>query len=114
MTGDAVEIAYVHVIEDGEESLLVAPVGANLRDLLRERGHSPYTRLTERVNCGGRGLCGSCGVGVREGLEPDHWHDILAGEWGYPRISCQITVEADTTVEIPEKIVWGRREPGWF
>jgi Na+-transporting NADH:ubiquinone oxidoreductase subunit NqrF len=32
----------------------------------------------------------------------------------HPRLSCQITVEDDVTVEIPEKIVWGRREPGWF
>jgi len=114
MPGDAREIAYVRVIEDGEESLLVAPVGANLREVLRDRGHSPYTRLTERANCGGQGLCGTCGVRVREGPNPDHWHDGLAEEWGYPRISCQITVEGDMTVEIPEKIIWGRREPGWF
>ncbi|MFB6296708.1 MAG: 2Fe-2S iron-sulfur cluster-binding protein [Halobacteriales archaeon] len=114
MPDDRCEIAYVRVIEDDEESLLVAPVGATLRDVLREGDHSPYTRLTERANCGGRGLCGTCGVRVREGPAPDHWHDDLAGRWGYPRISCQITVEDDMTVEIPEKVVWGRREPGWF
>jgi len=113
-SGDRCEIAYVRVIEDGEESLLIAPIGATLRDLLREQGHSPYTGLTERANCGGRGLCGTCGVRVLAGPPPDHWHDGLAERWGYPRISCQIIVEDDMTVEIPEKIVWGRREPGWF
>ena len=42
MPGEKCDIAFVRVIEDGEESTLVAPVGANLRDLLGERGHSPY------------------------------------------------------------------------
>ena len=114
MPEERCDTAFVRVLEDGEESTLVAPVGANLRDLLRERGHSPYTRLTERANCGGNGLCGTCGVRVWEGPDPDHWHDGLAKRWGYPRLSCQITVEGDTTVEIPEKVVWGRRESGWF
>jgi ferredoxin len=114
MPAEKSDIAFVRVIEDGEESTLAAPVGANLRELLRERGHSPYTRLTERANCGGNGVCGTCGVRVRDGPDPDHWHDTLAGRWGYPRLSCQITVEDDMTVEIPDKIVWGRREPGWF
>ncbi len=85
--------------------------GRVLRDVLRESGCSPYTRLTERANCGGRGLCVTCGVRVREGSAPPaHWHDRLADWAGYPRLSCQLTVEEDTVAEIPDKRVWGGRE----
>lgn len=106
---DRCDVAYVRVLEGDDEHLLVAPEGATLRDVLREGGCSPYTRLTERANCGGRGLCGTCGVRVEEGPDPEHWHDALADRWGYPRLSCQITVEGDMTVRVPEKVVWGRR-----
>lgn len=63
------EIAYVRVEEDGEESLLVAPVGAVLRDVLLANGISPYTAITERFNCGGRGLCATCGVRFAHDLD---------------------------------------------
>ncbi|MEM1057382.1 MAG: 2Fe-2S iron-sulfur cluster-binding protein [Bacteroidota bacterium] len=86
-----------------------AEQGANLRRALQDAGLSPYTALTSRANCGGRGLCATCGVWVRPAPEATHWHDRLAADWGYPRLSCQITVEHDLEVEIPEKVVWGKR-----
>jgi ferredoxin len=95
---------------DGETTLRVRR-GLILRDVLREHGLSPYTRLTERANCGGRGLCATCGVRLRAGPGPDHWHDRLAARFGYPRLSCQIRVEDGMIVELDEeKRVWGRRE----
>lgn len=95
---------------DGETTLRVRR-GLILRDVLREHGLSPYTRLTERANCGGRGLCATCGVRLRDGPDPDHWHDRLAARFGYPRLSCQVRVEAGMIVELDEeKRVWGRRE----
>nr|WP_240479572.1 2Fe-2S iron-sulfur cluster-binding protein [Haloprofundus marisrubri] len=91
--------------------MLRATRGANLRDLLLENGFSPYTVLTERLNCGGRGLCATCGVRLEDGPSPTHWHDSLAERFGYPRLSCQIAVDDDLTVSIVEdKLVWGGRE----
>ena len=71
--------------------------GATLRDALLAEGVSPYVALTERANCGGRGLCATCGVWVRPAPAPVHWHDRLAADWGYPRLSCQIAVERDSS-----------------
>lgn len=105
---DAVRV----VVRDGDrEYVLRTTPGTNLRRLLLAHDLSPYTRLTRRANCGGRGLCATCGVRIRDGPpEATHWHDRLADWAGYPRLSCQVTVEADTTVELVDKLVWGRRE----
>jgi ferredoxin len=102
----------VTVVDGRGETDLDVPAGTNLRRALLAAGFSPYARVTERVNCGGRGLCATCGVRVREGAPaPDHWHDALAARAGYPRLSCQITVQAPMTVELVEgKRVWGGRE----
>jgi ferredoxin len=91
----------VHTLEVG--------AGANLRRALLDGGLSPYAALTSRANCGGRGLCATCGVWVRPAPAPEHWHDKLAAAWGYPRLSCQITVQRDMDVEIPDKVIWGKR-----
>ncbi|WP_073310817.1 2Fe-2S iron-sulfur cluster-binding protein [Halobaculum gomorrense] len=103
---------------DGEATLLVNR-GAMLRDALfaadAETGAdtdlSPYARATERVNCGGRGLCATCGVRVIDGPEASHWHDRLADRFGYPRLSCRIRVTEPMTVAlVTDKRVWGGRE----
>lgn len=84
--------------------------GANLRQSLLDAGLSPYVRLTRRANCGGRGICATCGVWVDEPPDPTHWHDRAAHAFGYPRLSCQISVTKDMTVYlIPEKWIWGGR-----
>jgi ferredoxin len=108
---DRCDVVYVSVEDDGEECLLTAPTGATLRDVLVDAGKSPYTRLTERLNCGGRGLCATCGVRIDESTEPEptHWHDDVASRWGYPRLCCQIRLESDLRVRIPQKVIWGRR-----
>jgi ferredoxin len=110
--GDRCDVVYVRIDDDGEgdSHLLTAPAGATLRDVLVRAGCSPYTRLTARANCGGRGLCGTCGVRIDDGPDPDHWHDALADRWGYPRLSCQTTLRGDVRVRIPDKVIWGRRE----
>jgi ferredoxin len=95
---------------DGAERTLLAPRGATLRDALLAGDCSPYAALAERANCGGRGLCATCGVRFDDAPDADHWHDRLAARFGYPRLSCQLTVEADCAVEIPEKRYWGGRE----
>jgi len=91
---------------------MAVPRGANLRAVLLERGLSPYTALTGRMNCGGRGLCATCGVRLDPPApEPSHWHDGLAARFGYPRLSCQITIDHDLQVRLlPDKRIWGSRE----
>lgn len=85
--------------------------GDNLRQALLSAGISPYTRLTRRANCGGRGLCATCGVWLKndEAPTPTHWHDKAADAFGYPRLSCQIRVTRDLTVCRVEKWIWGSR-----
>jgi len=101
----------VVVHHDGETTRLAAEPGAVLRDVLHDAGLSPHSVLGERVNCGGRGICATCGVRVRsDAPAPDHWHDDLAARFGYPRLSCQLRVEDGLEVRIPEKLVWGGRE----
>ena len=108
-TGDSSETVRVVVIDGEDETELTVERGRVLRDVLMEAGLSPYSRLTERANCGGRGICATCGVRLVEGIEPEHWHDKLAERFGYPRLSCQIEVEQDVRVELVEKVVWGNR-----
>lgn len=95
---------------DGEtRSWEVAP-GTNLRKALIEKGFSPYTPYTRQLNCGGRGLCATCGVWITEGSpSPGHWHDKAADRFGYPRLSCQITVEQDMCVQMVDKWIWGSK-----
>ena len=98
------------VVVDGDERVeLDVERGRNLRGALLDAGLSPYAPATRQLNCGGRGLCATCGVRVREGPPPDHWHDRLADRFGYPRLSCQISVDRPMTVALVDKRVWGGR-----
>lgn len=104
---------------DGEVTIRV-PRGETLRDALLaadartevDADLSPYASATKRLNCGGRGLCATCGVRVVDGPSAAHWHDRLADRFGYPRLSCQISVEEPMTVSlVTDKRVWGGRRP---
>lgn len=98
------------VLNGSEQHELQVPVGSNLRQVLLDNDLSPYAALTQRANCGGRGLCATCGVWLEEAPAPTHWHDKIGSRFGYPRLSCQITVDQDLTVHlIPEKWIWGAR-----
>lgn len=90
---------------------LVLPDGTNLRRALLQHNLSPYTQWTESLNCGGHGLCATCGVRLgQNGPPPTHWHDRLAVQYNYPRLSCQIAVDRPLTVYLlPEKRIWGAR-----
>ena len=101
----------VTVIQAGHSQTLPARQGQNLRAWLLQQGFSPYARLTRTLNCGGRGLCATCGVWIVLGEPlPSHWHDKLAYRYGYARLSCQITITQSMTVHLDdEKRVWGKR-----
>jgi len=101
-------------VVDGDESTTISVErGATLRDALLERGFSVYGSVSKHANCGGRGLCATCGVAVDPEPEPTHWHDAAAARFGYPRLSCQLTVEEPTTVGLLEKRIWGQVLPKW-
>jgi ferredoxin len=110
MTESGDEAVPVSVLDGDDRTELAVEPGRNLREALIDAGLSPYAPATRRLNCGGRGLCATCGVRIREGPPPDHWHDRLAERFGYPRLSCQMTVEEPMTVELVDKLVWGSRE----
>ena len=95
---------------DGERRELAAPEGTVLRDVLLDAALSPHGRYARRLNCGGNGLCATCGVRLAEAPEPEHWHDDLADRFGYPRLSCQLRVRAGMRVQLLDKRVWGSRE----
>lgn len=104
------ETHTVVVTHNGERTTLAVTDGTVLRGALRAAGISPHSAAGRRVNCGGRGLCATCGVRVADPPDPAHWHDALAARFGYPRLSCQMRVTRDMAVRIPEKRVWGGRE----
>jgi len=114
-TDGADAVGLHRLVVEGAHGLrtLDVPHGANLRRVLLDAGLSPYTSLTRRANCGGRGLCATCGVLLGAGAPPPrHWHDKLAARWGYPRLSCLVSVEGPLTVRLDDhKRVWGRRDP---
>ena len=97
---------------DGERRELTATEGAVLREVLLAADLSPHGRYARRANCGGRGLCATCGVRPAEPPDPDHWHDDLADRFGYPRLSCQLRVRDGMAVRLLDKRVWGGRERG--
>ncbi len=107
----------VTIIDGDKQTEVKAQNGANLRRLLLENGFSPYVTLTRKLNCGGRGLCATCGVwidayaGGKTMPAPQHWHDTIGARFGYPRLSCQVTVDADMIVRlVPDKVIWGGPE----
>lgn len=100
------QVTYIDLQQN--QTVLTVPEGTNLRKLLLEHNLGPYTRFTNVANCGGRGICATCGVWIaeNEGLAPSHWHDWAAKRYGYPRLSCQIHVDRDLTVFQVDKWIW--------
>jgi len=106
------ETVPVTVVEAGTETTVELEHGRVLRDALLERGFGVYGTVSRRLNCGGRGLCGTCGVAVDPPPPPSHPHDRAARRFGYPRLSCCLTVKEPITVELLDKHVWGQILPG--
>lgn len=109
---DAIEESVSLTVRTGTEEATIDVVpGRNLREVLLEHCFDVYGSVSWRLNCGGRGLYGTCGVRFEESPEPTHWHDRAAARWGHPRLSCQVAVESDLIVELVEKVVWGQLRP---
>ncbi len=102
----------IKIIVDNDIHEIEVESGINLRNALLAFDFSPYTHITQKLNCGGRGLCATCGVWIESDIEPQHWHDKAAHTFGYPRLSCQITIDQDMTIQLlTDKMIWGQRNP---
>jgi ferredoxin len=105
------ETVPVTVVDGETETTIQVERGRTLRDALLEHGFSVYGTVSKHANCGGRGLCSTCTVEVDPAPEPTHWHDAAAVRFGYPRLSCCLTVEEPMTVGVLDKHVWGQVLP---
>ncbi len=91
------------------------PAGANLRQALRDAGVQVYSGIDKYLNCRGLGLCGTCAVLVKKGMEgiskktlrekfnftfhPKSSFAIIGHE-DEMRLSCQCKVEGDCEIEV--------------
>src|SRR5262245_1542076 len=98
-----------------EKKEIEVEVGANLRKALRMAGIEVYSGIDKYINCRGLGLCGTCRVLVKKGMEnlskktfmekftftlnPKASFAVI-GQEDESRLSCQCTVEGDCTVEV--------------
>jgi len=100
------------ILFQNEQYQYDVPLNANLRKMLLQHNHSPYVQIIQKLNCGGRGICATCGVWIESTApKPTHWHDSLANTFGYPRLSCQVTITEDMTIRIlDDKVIWGGRK----
>jgi ferredoxin len=104
-----------------EKKEIEVPEGANLRDEAVKAGIDVYKGLTRYLNCRGLGMCGTCRVLVTKGmnnLSPPTFRErfnlnchpitMLAalGHEDQMRLSCQVRVKGDCTVETHPAFNW--------
>jgi len=105
-----------------EKKEVEVEVGANLRTAARAtEGVSVYAGPDKLLNCRGFGLCGTCKVLVKKGMEnlspPScmerlnftlHPLSMLAriGHEEEIRLACQVTVNGDCTIETQPAFNW--------
>jgi ferredoxin len=97
-----------------EKKELEVPSGANLRQEARKAGIQLYPGVHKYLNCRGLGLCGTCKVFVKKGMENvsaktvlevinfnTHPLNVFAyiGHEDEMRLACQVQVNGDCTVE---------------
>jgi ferredoxin len=97
------------------------PDGANLRQEARKAGIAVYKGLDRYLNCRGFGLCGTCKVLVKKGMENLnkktfmekvnmnlHPLTMLAvlGHENELRLACQVEVHGDCTIETTPAFNW--------
>jgi ferredoxin len=94
-----------------EKRDIEVPAGANLRQEAMRAGIQVYPGINRYLNCRGLGLCGTCAVLVKKGMEnlaPKGARERLKlflmpfqtiGHENEMRLSCQVTVNGDCSVE---------------
>jgi ferredoxin len=104
-----------------EKKQIEVPVGANLRQEALKAGVQVYKGLHRYINCMGHGLCGTCKVLVKKGMEnlspkgrlerftlatsPTTALSIIGHE-DEMRLSCQVQINGDCTIETRPAFNW--------
>lgn len=97
------------VVFVNEKQEIEVPAGANLRAEARKAGIQLYRGIDRLINCRGLGLCGTCRVLVKKGMEnlsPKAGMErfklgTMLSAIGYEnemRLSCQVQVNGDCSV----------------
>ena len=109
------------VVFVNEKKEIDVPAGANLLTEARKADVQLYPGLSRYVNCLGHGLCGTCRVLVKKGMEnlspkgtmeklnlAAHPITMLAriGHEDEMRLACQVQVNGDCTVETQPAFNW--------
>jgi ferredoxin len=97
------------VVFVNEKREIEVPAGANLRTEAQKAGIDIYKGIDRYVNCRGNGLCGTCRVLVKKGMENLSPKGIMErfklatmlssiGHENEMRLSCQTVVNGDCSV----------------
>lgn len=85
-----------------EHHVVEALAGLPLREIALAGGVYPNRELLRGVNCGGRGICGTCRVWVAEtspgSVSPPTLREKIHGVHGSRRLACQTRVHGDIEV----------------
>jgi ferredoxin len=102
------------VVIANEKKEIEVPEGSNLRQELMKAGVPVYGTLETYLNCRGLGLCGTCKVLVKKGMENLNPKTVMEkfnftfhpltmmasiGHEDEMRLSCQVEVRGDCTIE---------------
>ena len=94
-----------------EKQELEVPVGANLRQEAMRAGIELYPGISRYLNCRGNGLCGTCAIVVKKGLEnlsPKSMRERIKlalmpfatiGHEDDMRLACLTSVNGDCSIE---------------
>jgi ferredoxin len=105
------------VVFANDKKEVEVPQGANLREEARKAGIEIYSGMDRYLNCRGNGLCGTCKVLVKKGMEnlspkgPLERFKLATmlssvGHEDEIRLSCQVKVNGDCTVETRPPFNW--------
>ena len=106
-----------------EKKTIEVPEGANLRAEARKAGIEVYPGIHKILNCRGFGLCCSCRVHIKDGIQnvskQGFWEKFnlmnILNPFGFfarlgheedLRLSCQTKVEGDIEVETQPEFNW--------
>ncbi len=102
------------VVFVNEKKEIEVPAGANLRTEAKKAGISVYKGIDKYLNCLGFGLCGTCRVLVKSGMENLSPKSVMErinlnahpltmfaaiGHENEMRLACQVAVNGDCTIE---------------
>lgn len=103
------------IVLNEQKKEIEVPAGTNLRQALREAGVEVYSSIFKYINCRGLGLCGTCSVLVKQGMENLNRKTLREkvkfnvdpigafasiGHEDEMRLSCQCRVDGDCEIEV--------------